>query len=177
MVHNPLVSAEDVGSIPGSRRYLEEGPTPVLPGESHQERRLAGYSPRGRKGVGHNFVTKQQLNTHTHPYMCVCMYVCVCAKSPQSCPTLCDPVDCSLPGSSVCGILQARIPEWVAIPFSKGSSPLRDTTRVSCVVGGFFTISHQGSYYGTSQPTKRQRLAKGKSEPQTVFLQLPVPWH
>ena len=109
MVHNPLVSAEDVGSIPGSRRYLEEGPTPVLPGESHQERRLAGYSPRGRKGVGHNFVTKQQLNTHTHTYMCVCMYVCVCAKSPQSCPTLCDPVDCSLPGSSVHGISQARI--------------------------------------------------------------------
>ena len=83
----------------------------------------------------------------------------------------------SLPGSSDHGTLQARILEWVAIPFSKGSSPLRDTTRVSCVVGGFFTISHQGSYYGTSQPTKRQRLAKGKSEPQTVFLQLPVPWH
>ena len=37
----------------------------------------------------------------------------------QSCPTLCDPVDCSLPGSSVHGILQARIQEWVAISFSK----------------------------------------------------------
>ena len=37
----------------------------------------------------------------------------------QSCLTLCDPVDCSPPGSSVCGILQARILEWVAIPFSK----------------------------------------------------------
>ena len=43
-------------------------------------------------------------------------------KSLQSCPTLYDPMDCSLPGSSVCGILQARILEWVAIPFSKGSS-------------------------------------------------------
>ena len=41
------------------------------------------------------------------------------AKSLQSCPTLCDPVDCSLPDSSVHGILQARIPEWVAIPFSR----------------------------------------------------------
>ena len=40
----------------------------------------------------------------------------------QSCPTLCNPVDCSLPGSSVCEILQARILEWVAISFSRGSS-------------------------------------------------------
>ena len=40
----------------------------------------------------------------------------------QSCPTLCDPVDCSLPGSSVHGILQARTLEWVAISFSRGSS-------------------------------------------------------
>ena len=40
----------------------------------------------------------------------------------QSCPTLCDPTDCSPPGSSVHGILQARILEWVAIPFSRGSS-------------------------------------------------------
>ena len=42
----------------------------------------------------------------------------MCAKSLQSCPTLCDPLDCSLPGSSVQGILQARILEGVAIPFS-----------------------------------------------------------
>ena len=40
----------------------------------------------------------------------------------QSCPTLCDPMDCSLPGSSVHGIFQARILEWIAIPFSRGSS-------------------------------------------------------
>ena len=46
----------------------------------------------------------------------------VCAKSLQSCPTLCDPMDCSLPGSSVPGILQARTLEWVAMPSSKGSS-------------------------------------------------------
>ena len=44
----------------------------------------------------------------------------------QSCPTLCDPMDCNLPGSSVHGILQARILEWVAISFSRGSFPLRD---------------------------------------------------
>ena len=44
----------------------------------------------------------------------------------QSCPTLCNPMDCSLPGSSVHGIFQARILEWVAIFFSRGSSQLRD---------------------------------------------------
>ena len=49
-----------------------------------------------------------------------------CAKSLQSCPTLCDPVDCSLPGSSVHGILRARILEWVAILSSRGSSRPRD---------------------------------------------------
>ena len=43
-------------------------------------------------------------------------------KVTQSCPTLCDPVDCSLPGSSIDGILQARLLEWVAISFSRGSS-------------------------------------------------------
>ena len=46
---------------------------------------------------------------------------CVCAKSLQSCPTLCDPVDCSPPGSSVHEILRTRILEWVAILFSRGS--------------------------------------------------------
>ena len=55
------------------------------------------------------------------------------AKSLQSCPTLCDPIDCSLPGSSVHGILQARILEQVAIPFSRGSSQPRDRTHISYV--------------------------------------------
>ena len=57
-----------------------------------------------------------------------------------SCPTLCCPMDCSPPGSSVHGILQARIVEWVAIPFSRGSSLPRDQTRVFCTAGRFFTI-------------------------------------
>ena len=54
--------------------------------------------------------------------------------------TLCDPVDCSPPGSSVMGILQARRLEWVAVPSSRGSSPPRDRTQVSLVADGFFTI-------------------------------------
>ena len=57
----------------------------------------------------------------------------------QSCPTLCDPMDCSLPGSSVHGFLQARILEWVAIPFSRESSQSRNQTQVSCTAGRFFT--------------------------------------
>ena len=58
---------------------------------------------------------------------------------PQSCPTLCSPTDYSPPGSSVHRVLQARILEWVAIPFSRGSSLPRDRTHVSCIVGRFFT--------------------------------------
>ena len=54
------------------------------------------------------------------------------AKSLQSCPTLWDPMDCSPPGSSVHGIFQTRIQEWVAISFYRGSSQPRDPTRVSC---------------------------------------------
>ena len=55
-------------------------------------------------------------------------------------PTHRDPIDCSLPGSSVYGILQVRILEWVAIPFSRGCSQPRDWTQVSCTAGRFFTI-------------------------------------
>ena len=58
----------------------------------------------------------------------------------QSRPTLCNPMDCSPPGHSVHGIIQERILEWVAIPFSRGSSPPRDRTQVSHVAGRFFTI-------------------------------------
>ena len=54
--------------------------------------------------------------------------------------TLCDPMDCSPLGYSVHGILQARILEWVSIPFSSGSSQPRDHTWVPCIAGRFFTI-------------------------------------
>ena len=61
--------------------------------------------------------------------------------SPVSCVLLfANPVDWSLPGSSVHGILQARIPEWVAIPFSRRSFWVRDQTQISCIAGRFFTI-------------------------------------
>ena len=57
----------------------------------------------------------------------------------QSCPTLCEPMNYSPRDSSVHGILQARILEWVAIFFSRGSSQTRNQTHVSCIVGRFFT--------------------------------------
>ena len=56
------------------------------------------------------------------------------AKSLQSCPTLCDPMD-----HPAFGILEARVLEWVAFPFSRGSSQPRDKTQVSCIAGIFFT--------------------------------------
>ena len=61
--------------------------------------------------------------------LCVCVYVWVA----QLCLTLCNPMDCSPPGSSVNGILQAKILQWVAIPFSRGSSTPRDRICVSCI--------------------------------------------
>jgi len=58
----------------------------------------------------------------------------------QSCLSVCNPIDCSPPGSSVHGILQARILQWFAMPFSRGSSWSRDHIWVSCIAGRFFTI-------------------------------------
>ena len=58
----------------------------------------------------------------------------------QSCPTLCNPIDCSPPGSSFHGILQSRILEWVAISLSRESSPPKDQTQVSCIAGRRFNL-------------------------------------
>ena len=58
----------------------------------------------------------------------------------HSCLTLCNPIDCSPPDSSAHGILQARILEWVAIPFSRKSSQPRDQIWMPCIAGRFFII-------------------------------------
>ena len=73
------------------------------------------------------------------------LYVCACT---QLCPTLCNPMDYSPPGSSVHGIFQARILEWGAMPSSRGSSWPRNRTRISvspALAGEFFTNCHLGS--------------------------------
>ena len=66
-------------------------------------------------------------------YFMYCVFLKVSVKVAQLCPTLCDPMD-----YTVHGILQARILEWVAFPFSRGSSNPRDQTQVSHIAGGFF---------------------------------------
>ena len=98
-----------VGKIPWRKEWL---PTPVfLPGESHGQRNMLGYSSWGRK---ESEMTEQLL---------LSLWTAACRL-----------------GSSVHGILQARILEWVAIPFSMGSSQPGDQTQASHIVGRFFTI-------------------------------------
>ena len=70
----------------------------------------------------------------------ILLFVCVCLVV-WSCTTLCDPMDCSLQGSSAHRIFQAKILEWVAISSCRGSSWHRDQTSVSHIAGGFFTAA------------------------------------
>ena len=80
-------------------------------------------------------------NIHNNYYLFSTSYVLdKCVLVAQLWPTLCNPMDCSPSGSSVHGILQARILEWVAIPFSRQSPWLRAQTLVSCIVVRFFNV-------------------------------------
>ena len=83
-------------------------------------------------------------------------YTCVLA---QSCPTLCHPMDCSLPGSSTHGILQARLLKWVAISYSRGSSQYRDRTQVSCDSCIDRWILYQLCHMGSSKNTGEGSLS------------------
>ena len=87
------------------------------------------------------------------------------AQSLQLCPTLSDPLDCSPPGSSVPGILQARILEWVAMPSSRGSSQHRDQLHVSCIsctAGGFFTAEPPRKPIGKFIPTFQMKKLRSR---------------
>ena len=91
--------------------------------------------------VSSALLTKQYSGLSAVSLLTLCMEWNQCSVA-QSCQTLCSPMDCSLPGSSVHRIFPARILEWVAISFSRGFSQRRDWTRVffvSCLAGGFFT--------------------------------------
>ena len=96
----------------------------------------------------------------------ILVYGCVHAKSLQSCLTLCNTLDSSPPGSSVHGILQARILEWVAMPSSRGSSQLGDRTCVCLIVSctGRPVLYHErhlgspGLVWISFLSTKRQRF-------------------
>ena len=99
-----------VWKIPWTRKWQ---PTSVLlPGKSHGQRSLGSYSSWGCKRVGHELATKKN-SVRVQVYNAA-----AAAKSLQSCPTLCDPIDSNPPGSAVPGTLQARTLEWVAISFS-----------------------------------------------------------
>ena len=90
----------------------------------------------------------------------------------QSCATLCDPMDCSLPGFSVHGIFPARVLEWVAISFSRGSSQPRNRTRVSRVAGRRFTLwpiqrkplEYKAGQHPTTSSTRMPHLNNKQSE-------------
>ena len=83
----------------------------------------------------------------------------VCMLVARSCLTLCNPMDCNLPGSSVHSIFQARALEWVAISFSRDSSQSRDQTQVSHIVGQTpYHLSHQGSLVSTVQFSSATQL-------------------
>ena len=98
-----ICSAGDLGSIPGLGRSPGEGHGNPLQysclDNPHEPRSLVGCSPGGRKGLD---MTKQLSTMHNTYIICVCVLCLV----PQACPTLCDPMNCSLPGSSVHGIFQ-----------------------------------------------------------------------
>ena len=83
-------------------------------------------------------MSKTELPTFPHSWVCVLVA--------QSCPALLKSIDCSPPGFSLHGILQSRILEWVAMPFSRGSSWFRDWIQVSHIAGRFFySLSYPGS--------------------------------
>ena len=95
----------------------------------------------------------------------------------QLCPTLWDPMDCSPPGSCVHGILQARIPEWVAISFSRGSSWPRDRTRVACLPGRFFTIWAPGKPFRNKGHSKPKALESSWNHPPGSPGENCLPWN
>ena len=147
MIKTLPANVGDVGLIPGLSRFPGGGHGNPLHGvgwEFHGQRSLAGCSPWGCKesDTTDRLTLSQQIQS-----LFVLTGLCVCAKLLQSCPTLCDPVDCSPSGFSVHGILQTRILEWVAMPSFKGSSQPRDWTWVpcvSCIAGRFFIADLPG---------------------------------
>ena len=88
---------------------------------------------------------KSAMNSVPFKGKCMCVHVCVCYLLSRV--WLCNPTDYNLSGFSVHGILQARILEWIAIPFSRGTSQPRGRTLVSCIAGRFFTVWATGKSF------------------------------
>ena len=128
-------------------------PTPVfLSGEFRRQRSLVGYSPWSHKesdmtewlerySILFTDTSLHVIRIHVfNTWKAADKYSVQFSSVAHLCPTLCDPMVCSPPGFSVHGICQTRILEWVAIPFSRGSSQPRDQARVSWITDRFFTI-------------------------------------
>ena len=147
--------------------------------------------------TGNNQDVLQWVNRWTVICPCGGMHACVCAKSLQSSPTLCDSVDYSLPGSSVHRILQARILEWVAMLSSRGSSWPRDwicVSYISCTEAGSLPLvlpgkPHTVEYYpaikisellihATIYISIKRTLLSGRSQTQVAtFCVILFTWH
>ena len=111
----------------------------------HGEIKLSQLSCRNMRLVYKPRFTRNAPNPpgpfQTHSLLCVRVGLVA-----RSCLTLCDPMDCSQPGSSVHGIFQARILEWVAMPSFRGIFPTQDQTHVSCIASGFFAAEPLGKH-------------------------------
>ena len=126
---SPYSTNQDIYNSPSVSKVGNKDPPPLDDGQES----LVCCSSWGHKASD---MTEQLNWPELNHLMKVCQSriwrkVCVCAKSLQLCLTLWDPMNCSPPGSSVHGILQARILEWVAMPFSRVSSWPRDQIHVS----------------------------------------------
>ena len=100
-----------------------------LSGIIHMKDKSVPYITKGSSQCEKSRETSKNMKRYLK-HQCVC--VCMCVKSLQSCLTICGPIVCSLPSSSVHGIPQARILEWIAMPFCRSSQP-RDWICVSYI--------------------------------------------
>ena len=125
LVHRKRLPQKYYSGIKWSRSVVSDSVRP----HRLQPTRLPGPwdSPGKNTGVGCHFLLQ-------------CSKVKSESEVAQSCPTLCDRIDCSPPGSSIQGIFQTRVLDWVAISFSRGSSWPRDWTQVSHIAGRHFTV-------------------------------------
>ena len=127
---------QETGSIPGLGRSPREGVathSSILAWRIPWTEEPGRLRSTGSQRVGHDWYDSPHIHLRLQQHVCACESE-VKVQAAQSCLTLCDPMY-----YTVHGILQARILEWVALPFSRGSSQPRDQTQVSRIAGRFFT--------------------------------------
>ena len=112
---------------------------------------------------------KERGSGHSLVFPRVCVSVSVCAQSLSRVQLFFDPMGCSLPGSSVLGILQARTLEWIAMPSSRGSSQPRYQTCISSIAGEFFADESSGKPRERQCATLIKQHSWRQGEPMTSF--------